>query len=72
MPSDLLRWRREARAIDYALWDRLAAMVGTSPGYLNLIAYGYRSPSPRRAKKIEDATRQIRGVKPVKKESLVF
>lgn len=70
--NELLRWRKDSKKIDPALWGKLAALVGTSPGYLNLYAYGVRTPSPRRASAIEEATKKIEGVPPVSKESLLF
>lgn len=72
MSNELLRWRKESRKINPQLWDQLAELIGTSPGYLNLIAYGKRKPSAKRAKAIEDATRTITGINPVTKESLLF
>ncbi|UTJ46621.1 helix-turn-helix domain-containing protein [Atlantibacter subterranea] len=70
--NELLRWRKDSRKIDPHLWEQLAALVGTSPGYLNLIAYDKRNPSVDRAKAIEAATKQFTKVKPVTKESLLF
>lgn len=72
MSNELLRWRKESRKVDPVLWNRLAELIGTSPGYLNLIAYGKRKPSAKRAKAIEDATKQIPEINPVTKESLLF
>lgn len=72
MATDLLRWRKESRKRGLELWNQLAEMVGTSPGYLDQIAYGYRTASPKRAQQIEKATLRFRGIKPVKKESLLF
>ncbi len=72
MSTELLRWRKDSKKVNSDLWNQLAQLVGTSPGYLNLIAYGKRNPSPRRAKKIEEATKMISEVKPVTKESLLF
>lgn len=72
MNNELLRWRKDSKKIDPSLWDRLAELTGTSPGYLNLIAYGVRKPSTRKAMRIEEATQLIAQVKPVTKESLLF
>lgn len=72
MSKELHRWRKESRKIDPVLWARLAELAGTSAGYLNEIAYGNRTPSPRKARAIADATQQIPEVKPVTKESLLF
>ncbi|KAB8312961.1 transcriptional regulator [Erwinia endophytica] len=69
MLNDLLRWRKEASADE---WSRLAALADTTPGYLNLIAYGVRRPSPGKAKKIETASKEFPAIQPVTKESLVF
>jgi len=69
MNNDLLRWRKEASADE---WSKLAFLADTTIGYLNLIAYGVRRPSPDKAKKIEDATKEFPSIQPVTKESLVF
>jgi hypothetical protein len=37
----------------------LAVKSGTSTGYLNLIAYGYRNASPKLATSIEAASRTL-------------
>ena len=50
MSNDLLRWRKDA---DKDEWAELAQLVGTSVGYMNLIAYGVRRASPERADAIE-------------------
>lgn len=69
MSNDLLRWRKDA---DKDEWAELAQLVGTSVGYMNLIAYGVRRASPERAEAIEEGTKQIGKYQPVTKESLVF
>ncbi|MFS1564109.1 MAG: transcriptional regulator [Candidatus Arsenophonus phytopathogenicus] len=68
MTNDLLRWRKESTQDD---WVRLAQLAGTSVGYLNLVAYGYRRASPKKAKQMELATKHFNYL-PVKKELLVF
>ncbi|MFS1539258.1 MAG: transcriptional regulator [Candidatus Phlomobacter fragariae] len=68
MTNDLLRWRKESTQDD---WVRLAQLAGTSVGYLNLVAYGYRRASPKKAEQIELATKKFHYL-PVKKELLVF
>ncbi|HGJ5880764.1 transcriptional regulator [Arsenophonus nasoniae] len=68
MTNDLLRWRKESTQDD---WVRLARLAGTSVGYLNLVAYGYRRASPKKAEQIEFATKHFNYL-PVKKELLVF
>lgn len=68
MSNDLLRWRKEASQDD---WKLLAQLAGTSVGYLNLIAYGNRRASPKKAEDIEEATKQFT-YQQVKKEALVF
>lgn len=69
MDNDLLRWRREASMSD---WVYLAEFAKTSPGYLNLIAYGFRRASPDMAGRIEQGTRMFEAIRPVLKEGLVF
>ncbi|HEN4722060.1 TPA: transcriptional regulator [Yersinia enterocolitica] len=69
MSNDLLRWRKSA---DKEEWAALARLVGTSVGYMNLIAYGVRRASPKRASAIEKGTKLIGKYAPVTKESLVF
>ncbi|NIY47304.1 transcriptional regulator [Cedecea colo] len=69
MSNDLLRWRKSA---DKEEWAALAQLVGTSVGYMNLIAYGVRRASPARAAAIEKGTKLIGKHTPVTKESLVF
>ncbi|MEL4016950.1 transcriptional regulator [Dryocola clanedunensis] len=69
MSNDLLRWRKSA---DKDEWAALAQLVGTSVGYMNLIAYGVRRASPDRAEAIEKGTKIIGKHTPVTKESLVF
>ncbi|QXX82918.1 transcriptional regulator [Providencia sp. R33] len=68
MSNELLRWRKEASQDD---WKLLAQLAGTSVGYLNLIAYGNRRASPRKAEDIEEATKHFK-YETVKKEALVF
>ncbi|ATX62785.1 MULTISPECIES: transcriptional regulator [Yersinia] len=53
MSHDLLGWRKVSSVEE---WQRLADLSCTSPGYLNLIAYGHRKASPALAKRIEVAT----------------
>lgn len=69
MSNDLHRWRKAANKEE---WAALARLVGTSVGYMNLIAYGVRRASPKRAEAIEKGTKLIGGYTPVTKESLVF
>ncbi|KHS87098.1 antirepressor [Pectobacterium brasiliense] len=69
MSNELLRWRKDASSDE---WTKLAALAGTSPGYLDLIAYGFRRASPTKAAAIEKATQQFEAISPVTKESLVF
>ncbi|GKX39540.1 MULTISPECIES: transcriptional regulator [Pectobacterium] len=69
MSNDLFRWRKQASADE---WKRLASMAGTTVGYLNQIAYGFRRPSARKAEIIEVATRNFGAYQPVTKENLVF
>ncbi|MBI6547819.1 transcriptional regulator [Xenorhabdus lircayensis] len=69
MKNDLHRWKREASKDD---WSDLAQIVGTSVGYLNLIAGGFRRASPNMASRIEDGTKKFNGLIPVKKENLIF
>ncbi|MCC8366533.1 transcriptional regulator [Xenorhabdus sp. PB61.4] len=69
MRNDLHRWKKEASRED---WKSLAQIVGTSIGYLNLIAGGFRRASPDMASRIEDGTRRFSGLSPVKKENLIF
>ncbi|WP_261247895.1 transcriptional regulator [Serratia ficaria] len=69
MSNDLLRWRKEASSDE---WSKLAALAGTSVGYLDQIAYGFRRASPGKAKQIEAATEKFESITPVTKENLVF
>ena len=46
MNNQLLAWRKSSTKEQ---WADLAKKSGTSSGYLNLIAYGYRNASPRLA-----------------------
>lgn len=69
MTHPLLKWRKSATPQE---WQRLAEKAGTTPGYLNLIAYGYRNASPRLAQAIEQATETFIDKARVSKESLVF
>ncbi|MDC9612335.1 transcriptional regulator [Xenorhabdus khoisanae] len=69
MKNDLHRWKKEASKED---WSNLAQIVGTSAGYLNLIAGGFRRASPNMASRIEEGTKQFGKLTPVKKENLIF
>ncbi|CBJ83092.1 Cro protein [Xenorhabdus bovienii str. Jollieti] len=69
MKNDLHRWKKEADKDD---WNNLAQVVGTSVGYLNLIAGGFRRASPSMASRIEDGTKKFNRLSPVKKENLIF
>ncbi|PHM31319.1 transcriptional regulator [Xenorhabdus innexi] len=69
MRNDLHRWKKEASKDD---WGNLAQIVGTSVGYLNLIAGGFRRASPDMASRIEEGTKQFNRLTPVKKENLIF
>jgi hypothetical protein len=69
MKNDLHRWKKEATRED---WINLAQIAGTSVGYLNLIAGGFRRASPDMASRIEDGTKQFDRLLPVKKENLIF
>lgn len=69
MVNPLLKWRKSATPQE---WLQLARKAGTTPGYLNLVAYGYRNASPRLAHAIELATLTFAGKACVSKESLVF
>lgn len=69
MKSELLIWRQSSSKSD---WELLAALSGTTTGYLNLIAYGYRKASPKMATSIECASRKIPARPTITKESLVF
>lgn len=68
MENELLSWRRASTKEE---WHALAVKSGTSIGYLNLIAYGYRNASPKLATSIEAASRTFVG-KTLKREMLVF
>ncbi|WP_446030603.1 transcriptional regulator [Lelliottia amnigena] len=69
MENELLSWRRASTKEE---WQALAVKSGTSTGYLNLIAYGYRNASPKLATSIEAASRTFVGKKTLKREMLVF
>lgn len=69
MKTELLSWRQASTKDE---WNLLATLSGTTPGYLNLIAYGYRKASPRMATSIEFASSKIAGKPLITKESLVF
>ncbi|MBD2786435.1 transcriptional regulator [Xenorhabdus sp. DI] len=69
MKNDLHRWKKEASKDN---WNDLAQIVGTSAGYLNLIAGGFRRASPNMASRIEDGTKRFNKLTPVKKENLIF
>lgn len=72
MATDLLRWRKEANKISPSLWVKVADAAGTTPAYLDQLAYGFSQSSPKLAAKIADATRNIKLIPPVSKESIVF
>lgn len=69
MSNQLLSWRKSSSSSE---WSDLASKVGTSVGYLNLIAYGYRNASPRLALAIEIASKSFVGKPVITKEQLVF
>lgn len=69
MNNQLLSWRRAATSAE---WLELAKKSGTTVGYLNLVAYGYRNASPRLAIAIEKASETFLLKPPIKKEKLVF
>lgn len=69
MENQLLTWRKSSSNDE---WAELANKAGTSPGYLNLIAYGYRNASPRMAQAIEEASKSFAGKSVITKERLVF
>lgn len=54
MSNQLLQWRKSSTSDE---WKELAFKSGTTPGYLNLVAYGYRNASPRLAQSIELASK---------------
>ncbi|EHQ5579802.1 MULTISPECIES: hypothetical protein [Enterobacter] len=69
MENQLLTWRKSSSNDE---WIDLASKAGTSPGYLNLIAYGYRNASPRLALAIETASKSFPEKPIIAKEQLVF
>lgn len=69
MNNQLLSWRRASTSAE---WLELAKKAGTTVGYLNLIAYGYRNASPRLATAIERASETFLQKSTIKKENLVF
>lgn len=69
MENQLLTWRKSSSNDE---WVELAGKAGTSPGYLNLIAYGYRNASPRLAMAIEAASKSFSDKPVIAKERLVF
>ena len=69
MGNQLLTWRKSSTPEE---WADLACRAGTSPGYLNLIAYGYRNASPRLALAIEAASKLFSDKHLIRKEDLVF
>lgn len=69
MDNQLLTWRKSATTKE---WEELARKAGTSIGYLNLIAYGYRNASPKLAVAIESASKTFTNRNVLTKESLVF
>ncbi len=69
MNNQLLAWRKSSTKEQ---WVDLAKKSGTSSGYLNLIAYGYRNASPRLALAIESASKSFVDKPVIAKEQLVF
>lgn len=69
MKNMLLEWRRASSREE---WCALADKSGTSTGYLNLIAYGHRTPSPKLAVSIENASVEFPDKPKITKELLVF
>lgn len=69
MSNQLLNWRRASTSDE---WLELAKQSGTTVGYLNLIAYGYRNASPRLAISIERASQSFANKELITKENLVF
>lgn len=69
MKNELLVWRQSSSKTE---WELLAELAGTTPGYLNLIAYGYRRASPKMAISIECASSKIPARPMISKEALVF
>ncbi|WFW58743.1 transcriptional regulator [Citrobacter freundii] len=69
MNNQLLDWRKSSTKEQ---WADLAKKSGTSSGYLNLIAYGYRNASPRLASAIEHASKSFIDKPVITKEQLVF
>ncbi|GKO10228.1 TPA: transcriptional regulator [Klebsiella pneumoniae] len=69
MSNQLLQWRKSSTSDE---WKELAFKSGTTPGYLNLVAYGYRNASPRLAQSIELASKCFPSKQVISKESLVF
>lgn len=69
MTNQLLNWRKTSTSEE---WLELAKKAGTTIGYLNLVAYGYRNASPRLASSIEMASQSFDGKMMIKKENLVF
>lgn len=69
MYNQLHRWRLSSTPTE---WKLLAHLSGTSPGYLNLIAYGHRLPSAKMAEAIEKASGEFLNKPTLDKKSLVF
>ena len=69
MSTNLLNWREQASRDD---WRRLALLAGTTVGYLDQLAYGFRNPSAKKAEAIENACLEFSHIEPISKESLVF
>lgn len=69
MTNELLNWRKASTKEE---WLELARRAGTTAGYLNLVAYGYRNASPRLALSIEAASQGFVGKGLISKEGLVF
>lgn len=69
MYNQLHNWRLSSTPDE---WKRLAELSGTSPGYLNQIAYGNRTPSAKMAAAIEKASIVFPNKPSLSKESLVF
>lgn len=68
MPRELLSWRKSATAEQ---WSKLAELSDTSTGYLDQLAYGFRTPSPKKASQIEEASKSF-SLPVLNKENLVF
>lgn len=67
--NELMRWKKQAGPHK---WEVLASLAGTSTGYLNQLAYGFRRASAEKAMRISQATKNWSDPEPVAKEALVF